>query len=145
MRESFENTIEIKDCSYEVFLSFLEFLYTENVIKLNTLEIEHINELYSVADMYIVDQLKQQCVKALIKQIKMKNICKMLSESYKWGIFEVKIKCVDFALKHFGSVIGIDEFTELPPPVLKEILKLASSLGVKVMNQAAEISENNEH
>lgn len=75
----------------------------------------------------------------------MKNICKMLSESYKRGIAEVKGKCVDFALKHFGSIIGMDEFVELPSPVLKEILKLASGLGVKVMNQVAEISENNEH
>ena len=114
MRESYENIIEIKDCSYDVFLSFLEFLYTENVIKLNSFEVEHINELYSVADMYIVDQLKQHCIWALIKQIKMKNICKMLSESYKWGIFEVKLKCIDFTLKHFGCVIGMDEFVELP-------------------------------
>jgi hypothetical protein len=59
MRESFENEIVINDCSYDVFLSFLEFLYTENVIELNNYEVEHINELYSVADMYIVDQLKQ--------------------------------------------------------------------------------------
>jgi len=34
MRERTENSIEISDTSFEVFYSFIEFIYTENVKKL---------------------------------------------------------------------------------------------------------------
>jgi len=122
----------------------MEFLYTENVTRLKQADLDHINELYSVADMYIVDQLKQLCVKSLIKHIKMKNICKLTSESYWRGISEVKNKCVDFIVKHFGTVIGMDEFVEFPQPLLWEIFKIVSAKGVTV-NESLEMVENNEH
>lgn len=49
-----------------------------------------------------------------MKLINLKNVCYMADESYKRSIYDVKNKCVDFILKHFGKIIGLDEFIEFP-------------------------------
>jgi len=114
MREWTQSQIEISDVSYDVFYSFIEFIYTENVSKSQMNDIDFILELYSVADRYIMESLKSLCSKSLMKLINLKNVCYIADESYKRSIYDVKNKCVDFILKHFGKIIGLDEFIEFP-------------------------------
>lgn len=101
-----------------MFYSFIEFVYTENVNKSRLNDIDFILELYSVADRYIVESLKCLCSKSLMRLINLKNVCFLCDESFKRGIYDVKNKCIDFILKHFGKIIGLDEFIEFPQPLL---------------------------
>ena len=45
---------------------------------------------------------------------------------------ELRKKCFDFIMRHFGKVIGTKSFTELSKELLEEILFAASKRGVYV-------------
>ena len=49
-----------------------------------------------------------------MKLITLKTVCLICEESYKRSIYDVKNKCVEFIMKHFGKVIGMDEFIDFP-------------------------------
>jgi hypothetical protein len=61
MRESQQEEIVLPDQRYHVFLAFLEFLYTDRVQVMDPLteSVEFAMDLLSVADQYMVDQLKK--------------------------------------------------------------------------------------
>lgn len=97
-----------------MFYAFIEFIYTENVNKSKLNDLEFILDLYSLADRYIMESLKVLCSKSLMKLITLKTVCLICEESYKRSIYDVKNKCVEFIMKHFGKVIGMDEFIDFP-------------------------------
>ena len=67
MREGVENTIHIKDTSYDCFLAFLEFLYTEGVeaLRSHEVDIDFALDLLGLADQFLVEPLKVLCEKAI--------------------------------------------------------------------------------
>lgn len=60
MREGYEDSIVIEDVTYDCFFAFLQFLYTDEVpaLRENDIDVEMVIELLSIADQYLVDQLK---------------------------------------------------------------------------------------
>jgi hypothetical protein len=57
MRESVERVIPIPGISRHAFLLLLEYLYTDSV----KIEVEHAIELYTAADLYHMDRLRDMC------------------------------------------------------------------------------------
>jgi hypothetical protein len=57
MRESSERVIPIPAISRQAFLLLLEYLYTDSV----KVEVEHAIELYTAADLYHLDRLRDMC------------------------------------------------------------------------------------
>ena len=67
MREGIDTVITIEDTTYECFYALLEYLYTEQVEALQKFDVD-INfalDLLSLADQYLVDQLKKKCEEAI--------------------------------------------------------------------------------
>ena len=60
MREGHENTIQIPNYPYGVFVAFMEYLYTNDImVTLQESSPETLLHLYRIADQYLVDSLKR--------------------------------------------------------------------------------------
>uniref|UniRef100_A0A6U0SL89 BTB domain-containing protein n=1 Tax=Eucampia antarctica TaxID=49252 RepID=A0A6U0SL89_9STRA len=60
--------IEIPNCSYHTFLSMMEYMYTGNLMPMDVSTpqgIEHAVEMLELADLFILEHLKQECEKIL--------------------------------------------------------------------------------
>lgn len=60
--------IEIPNCSYSIFLAMMEYIYTGNLIPIDVTApngIDRAVELLSLADLFILDHLKQECEQLL--------------------------------------------------------------------------------
>jgi hypothetical protein len=134
MREGYEDSIVIEDVTYDCFFAFLQFLYTDEVpaLRENDIDVEMVIELLSIADQYLVDQLKTMCEKSIERNIKVRNVIFMLDEVYKRDMISLKKKCISFVLKHFDKIIVQNEFLDLQKIILKDIFKNAARKGVFV-------------
>jgi hypothetical protein len=56
----------------------------------------------------------------------------MLNIAVSRGANNLKKKCLGFILSNFSKIIVLDQFLELPKPVLKEIFRLVSKRGVLI-------------
>jgi hypothetical protein len=134
MREGQDLQITIEDTTYQCFYSLLEYLYTEQVEALCLFEIDmnFALDLLSLADQYLVEQLKKKCEEAIQKSIKIEDVCLMLNISTSRGANSLKKKCLSFIMSNFSKIIILDSFIELPKPVLKDVFRMASKRGVFV-------------
>ncbi|CAM9808966.1 unnamed protein product, partial [Phaeothamnion confervicola] len=80
MREASEREVAVGDCSYEVFLALLEYLYTEEVTILDTgaVDLGFLFELLGLADQYLLEALKERCEAAIQRGITTENAGEML-------------------------------------------------------------------
>jgi RCC1 and BTB domain-containing protein len=134
MRESQQNEIVLHEQIYDVYLALLEYLYTDRVEGLDpkSVQLEFALDLLAVADQYLLDPLKRMCEKAIHKSIDVDNVAYMLATADARQAHELRKKCFDFIMRHFGKVIGTKSFTELSKELLEEILFAASKRGVYV-------------
>ena len=131
MRESQQNKIVLHDQSYDVFMSFLEYLYTDRVQALQKPHaVEFALDLLTVADQFLVESLKMLCESTIQKSINVENVASMLSVADSRGALGLRKKCFDYILRHFGKVIGTPTFSEISKPLLQEVLFAASKRGV---------------
>ncbi|CAK4401331.1 unnamed protein product [Aphanomyces euteiches] len=80
MRESSQNEIVLPEQSYAVFLAMLEYIYTDRVSALEngSLDVDFALDLISLADQFLMDNLKRNCEIAIQKSIDMSNFSAML-------------------------------------------------------------------
>lgn len=57
--------IDVPNCSYETFLCIMEYIYSGNDPKMDTLPIEDVVEILEMADQLLLDHLKQRCEQTL--------------------------------------------------------------------------------
>ena len=72
------------------------------------------------------------CEKSIYKSIDVDNVAYMLGTADARQAKELRKRCFDFIMRHFGKVIGTQSFTELPKHLLEEVLFAASKRGVYV-------------
>ncbi|KAF0698331.1 Aste57867_11051 [Aphanomyces stellatus] len=132
MRERTDTDIVIPDQSYGVFLAMLEYIYTDRVAVLESgsLDVDFALDLISVADQYLLDNLKRKCEFAIQKSIDMSNFTIMIKTAHYRQAQSLKRGCIDFILANFGVVIGSPTFMDLPQDLMQEILVMASRRGV---------------
>ena len=134
MRESQQSEIVLHEQLYEVFLALLEYIYTDKVEGLDphSVRLEFALDLLALADQYLLDPLKNMCEKSIYKSIDVDNVAYMLGTADARQAKELRKRCFDFIMRHFGKVIGTQSFTELPKHLLEEVLFAASKRGVYV-------------
>lgn len=119
MRESYNESIEIPDISYRVFLKLLEFIYTDHLeIKQGTAE-----EILTVANMFLLERLKNLCEDSLSETICIENIVELLVLADRHQATELKKVCVDFAIRNFETVVKLPNFENLPKRIMVELLR----------------------
>lgn len=139
MRESQEGEIPMPGVQYNVFLAFLEFLYTDEVsgFDAQSVPMDFALDLLSLADQYLVEALKRKCEMAIQRSITVENVSFMLATSDARRALELRRRCFEFILVRFGEVIGTKSFSELPTNLLQEVLIEASRRGVHVGLQSS--------
>mmetsp|Transcript_30091 Transcript_30091/g.39615 ORF Transcript_30091/g.39615 Transcript_30091/m.39615 type:complete len:639 (-) Transcript_30091:210-2126(-) len=142
MREAMEQEISIPDHRYDVFLAFLEFLYTDDVMGLDPsfVEVSFALDLLTLADQFLVEALKRKCETAIQKSITVENVSEMLVTADSRQAMSLRKRCFDFIMLNFGQVIATKSFSELPPNFLREICQEASGRGVKIVGSMAKMS-----
>jgi len=71
MKESHQELISLKDISSDVFLSLLHYLYTDTLSEQSQ---NHIMELLSTSNLYLIDNLKATCEVEIAKALTLENV-----------------------------------------------------------------------
>lgn len=126
MRESTENSIEIRDWSYTSYYHLMEFLYTGNISNFTP---SGASELLGLSDAYTLKYLKKLCQNCLIHAVCVENVCDILILANRHSANELKRFCLSFMTKHFPEVNTTQGFEHLEqvPNLLIEVTRLVFS------------------
>lgn len=103
MRESREAVVpyDAGGWSRVAFVAMLHFLYTGSV---QSLPPALATDLMGLADHVGLEGLKALCETALIDSVETANVCTLLLTAHRYGSAELKRFCLDFIIKHHGTV-----------------------------------------
>eukprot|EP01080_Neovahlkampfia_damariscottae_P001981 gene1981-1489_t len=109
-KETKMKEIKIPNISYDIFVLFIEYLYTGNIL----ITKEIVMQLLPVADQYNVDNLRRGCFEFLVKNINKDSVIQMLLEAqdgkYRFNCDELISKCLKFIEKNTSDVIKTPQF-----------------------------------
>merc|ERR1719197_1557416 len=100
MIESVQKKIQIKNITYEGFLSLLEYLYTDDL----EIRLDMAMDLFVAADQFGVDRLKKLCEKKILVSINTENVATILQAANMHHALSLRQSCMDFILTHFDTV-----------------------------------------
>ena len=124
MRErSRENHVEVGDCSKDVFLLLLEYLYTGRV----DIGMDHALELYVLADQYQENGLSRKCLEVIERGLSHENVIRILVEvDAGLGLDAVKDVCISYVVSNFGKVMKFEAIDSLSHSLRGELLTVMS-------------------
>lgn len=108
-RESKQRVIPIQNISHDVFLSLLEYLYTDEV----EIKLEMAMDLFVAADQFGVERLKKLCEKNILVSINTENAATILQAANLHHAHGLRQSCMDFILTHFDTVSKTPAFEEM--------------------------------
>lgn len=137
MKDGSQPEIVIPEYSYDAFAALMEFLYTDQVAALASLDLtaDFALELHALADQYLVTRLRSACENALLQILSVENVVVIMESAHFRSAFTLKKRCLSFIMDHFARVIATQAFVGLPQELLQEVLLLASYQGVSIPNQ----------
>jgi hypothetical protein len=102
MREasSSHGEIELPGVSHAVFLTLLEYLYTDSV----EVELEQTMELFEAADRFGVERLKKICEAKMLGSICVENAASIFHAADTHNASSLREKCLNFILANFDPV-----------------------------------------
>ena len=86
--------------------------------------------LFSVADRFLVTELRDLCTDVILRGIRVENVSKIYSMADRRMLHDLRRKCLFFMMNHFSKVITTKEFSLMEPVLIQEILTEASKRGV---------------
>lgn len=95
--ESKAGIVEIADCDSEIFDNFLMFLYSG---KLELLSSGNIAGLYTVADKYKVEDLKQVCLNFMMSNLSVENFYEVVVLALKYNELDLLNSSTVFFVKN---------------------------------------------
>ena len=87
-------------------------------------------DLFSVADRFLVTELRDLCTDVILRGIRVENVSKIYSMADRRMLHDLRRKCLFFMMNHFSKVITTKEFSLMEPALIQEILTEASKRGV---------------
>lgn len=109
MRESRLSTIRIEEVRHSVFLSILEYLYTDTV----RINLEEAMELFEAADLYCIPRLKTMCEKRMIQSISVETAATIFHAADMHTATALRRKALKFIVAHFEEVSKTESFEEM--------------------------------
>ena len=113
--ESSKNEIEVTLFSYNVYETFLKYLYTDQ-IEISPCEAI---ALLNLADSYCETRLKRLCENVIKKGISIENVATLLAAATKFNAGTLEDFCFRYALNHLTAVTQTDAFKELDGETVK--------------------------
>ncbi len=109
MMESKLSTIHLEDVSYSIFLSILEYLYTDKL----DIEVESAMELFAAADLFGIPRLQGMCERTILQSIHPENAATIFHAADEHSATMLRSKALNFILKHFEQVSKSQAFEEM--------------------------------
>ena len=123
MRESRESTIRIEQVSHNIFLSVLEYLYTDRV----RISVSNAMELFQAADLFCIPRLKTMCEKRMLQAITVENAAAIFHASEVHSATALRQKTKRFILSHFEEVSKSASFEEMGRSNIELVFELLKS------------------
>ncbi|CAG5102534.1 Similar to Rcbtb1: RCC1 and BTB domain-containing protein 1 (Mus musculus) [Cotesia congregata] len=123
--ENNQSVIVHDEFSYDVYRSFLKYLYTDQV----DLPPENALELMYLANAYFETQLKGKCVQMIKRGITINNVAFLYKTAIEYSSKELEDFCFKFALNHMTAVIQTSHFSKLDEATLKTFITKAAHAG----------------
>jgi hypothetical protein len=109
MRESRLATIRIEQVRHPVFLSILEYLYTDNL----RINLDSAMELFEAADLFCIPRLKTMCEKRMLQSITVENAATIFHAADMHTANSLRRKALKYLLSHFEEVSKTESFEEM--------------------------------
>jgi len=123
MMEASLSTINLEDVSCTIFLSLLEYLYTDRL----NIDVENAMELFAAADLFGIPRLQGMCEKKMLQSIEPDNAATIFHAADEHCASLLRSKALTFILKHFEQVSKSAAFEEMARnnvELVVEILRL---------------------
>ncbi|XP_064606856.1 BTB/POZ domain-containing protein 19-like [Liolophura sinensis] len=108
----------LSDMSPDVFLSVLEFIYTNCV----TLKKDSAIDVLATALEYGLDELRKVCVDYLVKQLTCDNVCEVLQAAVTYSQDNLREQALVYIERNTATVLKSKSFSELGEEALSAIL-----------------------
>ena len=109
MRESQLATIRMEQVSHHVFLSVLEYLYTDEV----HIPFDSAMELFEAADLFMIPRLKTMCERRMLHSISVDNAAGIFHAADMHSATTLRMKALKYMLSHFEEVSKTKSFEEM--------------------------------
>ena len=109
MKESLQDTIRLDHVRHPVFLSILEYLYTDQL----RIQLDMAMELFEAADLFCIPRLKTMCEKRMLQSITVENAAGIFHAADRHSAVALRQKCKKYILTHFEEVSKSSSFEEM--------------------------------
>lgn len=109
MREARMNLVRIEQVRYDIFLSILEYLYTDQL----AIGFGNAMELFEAADLFGIHRLKTMCEKRMLEQITVENAAMIFHAADMHSATALRQKTKSYILSHFAEVSKSTSFEEM--------------------------------
>ena len=115
------NETEIKGYSYETYYHFIiHYLYTDSI---QSQDIQLLNELLLLSDMYSEEELKTRCVSEIKPLLDVQNVCELYSSAITNRSSELEEYCFEFMAENLKLIVKTDGYSQLDPKIAKSFHK----------------------
>ncbi|XP_056908807.1 gigaxonin isoform X1 [Takifugu flavidus] len=112
--------IELQGVSMTIMKQILEYIFSGDI----TLNEETIQDMVQASDLLLMTDLKALCCQFLESCITAENCIGIRLFSLRYCLYHVHYVATEFLQTHFGDVARSEEFRELPPTQLCELLSM---------------------
>lgn len=123
MKESSLDTINLEQVRQPIFLSVLEYLYTDHV----TIPLHDAMELFEAADLFCIPRLKTMCEKRMLQSITTENAASIFHASDMHSAAALRQKTKKFIFSHFEEVSKSRSFEEMGRQNIDLVFELLQS------------------
>lgn len=109
MRESALDTIRLEQVRYPIFLTILEYLYTDQV----SVSLNDAMELFEAADLFCIPRLKTMCEKRMLQSITVSTAATVFHAADVHSAAALRQKAKKYILSHFEEVSKSSSFEEM--------------------------------
>lgn len=103
------STIEIDQVRYPIFMSVLDYLYTDQV----NFPLSDAMELFQAADLFCIPRLKTICEKRMLQSITVDNAASIFHAADTHSAVALRQKARKYILAHFEEVSKSKAFEEM--------------------------------
>ena len=125
----------------------LEFLYTDRIFSLENKDMDQetlklMMDVYKIAFEFMIYKLKKICENLIESSLSCSNVIPLLRYIYHLNLVNLKEFCMKFLCKdsNFNQVIMLDEFEQLEPPLMVELIRLRQA-PVKIHSNESSMSD----
>jgi leucine-zipper-like transcriptional regulator 1 len=123
MREAQMSTIPIDEVRYEIFLSILEYLYTDEL----DFSFHNAMELFEAADRFCIHRLKSMCEKRMLECITVEKAAEIFYAADVHSAEMLRQKAKKYILSHWDEVSKSSSFEEMGRSNIDLVFELLKS------------------